>query len=423
MFKQLTQIGKNLTDELAKGLNEDLGGINSEQLDKNGPYSSLPNDVQIKLRKFEKYEQKYPLLLQAYKNEKLKSEKVEQIQTVLSEHTPVSDLSDIESLKSYFQNMDQKTNMLNEEVKRLTLRNTELVKESREVDTEELEKTKMMLNEAKKEKNVLNSEIEHLKQELGTKDRLVDSFKSKIEELTSSATQAVKAEAVNERDEDEHENERAGGQNSQQFNPKAATGSSKKKNQKKKKGKNNQSGRSSSEIQPQQQQQQQQQPQQPDDEGTEIKATIQTAHEIAESITLKVKLESLQSDYDVLRTKCESLETTREELEKLKQEIKTKDEELESVREMLREVGNDLVEAQNKLKDSSKAGSELNQLKLQFETLRNNNAENLKSYELKQTDLTNEVVSLKKTEASFIKTDSDSKGKDYRFPGKASQRL
>lgn len=94
MFKQLSQLGKNLTDELAKGLTDEL---NEGQFDNN---SDLPVEVQAKLRKFDKYEQKYPLLLNAYKLEKAKGEKVATLQKVLSENTPISSLEDLDSLTS-----------------------------------------------------------------------------------------------------------------------------------------------------------------------------------------------------------------------------------------------------------------------------------------------------------------------------------
>lgn len=123
MFKQLSQLGKNLTDELAKGLTDDLG--NGSQTDLTAvpdDNSGLPREVQLKLRKFEKYEQKYPLLLQAYKTEKSKSEKIEALEKILAENTPVGNLDDaVESLPTFFKNLNDKNSMLNEEIKRLTM--------------------------------------------------------------------------------------------------------------------------------------------------------------------------------------------------------------------------------------------------------------------------------------------------------------
>lgn len=108
MFKQLSQIGKNLTDELAKGLADDVNGASSEQQTEDDK-SGLPKDIQTKLRKFEKYEQKYPLLLSAYKNEKLKSEKFEAIEKILAENTPISNIDDaVDTLPAFFQDLNNK---------------------------------------------------------------------------------------------------------------------------------------------------------------------------------------------------------------------------------------------------------------------------------------------------------------------------
>lgn len=130
MFKQLSQIGKNLSDELQKGLSDDMLNVNGSETSspQNGsaPSSaapideSLPQDVQMKLRKLEKYESKYPSLLNAYKIEKMKNEKFAIMQKILTENTPVADLSDIEiTLPAYFEDISNKNKILNEEITRL----------------------------------------------------------------------------------------------------------------------------------------------------------------------------------------------------------------------------------------------------------------------------------------------------------------
>ncbi|SCU98280.1 LADA_0H11826g1_1 [Lachancea dasiensis] len=129
MFKQLSQFSKNFTDELAKGLNDDLSE-EQEHYDKN---SDLPVEIQAKLRKFDKYEQKYPLLLNAYKVEKSKSEKLLILQKILSENTPVSSLDDFDSLTNFFHNTTLKTDMLNDEIKRLSGQNNHYLAELEEL--------------------------------------------------------------------------------------------------------------------------------------------------------------------------------------------------------------------------------------------------------------------------------------------------
>lgn len=378
MFKQLTQIGKNFTDELAKGLNDELNGINSEQLDTNGPYADLPKDIQIKLRKFEKYEQKYPLLLQAYKNEKIKNEKLDSITRILSENTPVSDLNDLESLTSYFENVEQKTKMLNEEVKRLTVENTKLSHEAGTVKEDEAEKLSGDLQRSEMENKANQEEIKRLKQELDTQIRLAETFKRKIDEISNVS---LSNEPNSTKSEIEKDNEPISKENN-------STGGSKRKSKKKK-------GKSSVAA-----------PQKQNDERVqaEEKQVKVPANEISECITLQFKLEALQSEYDKLKAEYIQSESSQKEQTELRAQLKAKDEELENVRDMLRDVGNNLVEAKNQLKEAGSAAKELSELQLKTESLKNETAERIKRYESKQNELSNELTSIKKTETTLKNT-------------------
>lgn len=176
MFKQLSQISKNLTDELAKGLNEDFNDIHESQDNS----STLPKEIQGKLKKFEKYEQKYPLLLNAYKNEKLKNEKLDFLNKVIAENTPISSLDDIELLSSFFKDLNLKTNMLHDEIKRLTSDKFTQQKEMEELSKQLIQKTEVPKNEAVE----LLQNLDYTKQKLSEKE-------IEIENLTTSHDKAL----------------------------------------------------------------------------------------------------------------------------------------------------------------------------------------------------------------------------------------
>lgn len=67
-----------------------------------------------------KYEQKYPLLLDAYKTEKAKSEIVHAFESTLQEITPLQTIGEIEQFKDFISNMNQKAKLMDEELRAKT---------------------------------------------------------------------------------------------------------------------------------------------------------------------------------------------------------------------------------------------------------------------------------------------------------------
>ncbi|CCD24607.1 Imh1p NDAI_0D02930 [Naumovozyma dairenensis CBS 421] len=190
MFKQLSQIGKNLSDELQKGLSEELaplpqatdptdsanmtnGNSTTDGLQPTGVGNDsdgtqdLPKDIQAKLRKFEKYELKYPALLNAYKNEKIRNEKIEKI---LTENTPLANLDDVDSLPAFFQNINTKHTIYNDEIKRLTKENNE--SRERLSDRTEIEELEKKFNS---ERENLQREIDEAKEQRQNVERQKDT--------------------------------------------------------------------------------------------------------------------------------------------------------------------------------------------------------------------------------------------------------
>lgn len=204
MFKQLSQIGKNLTDELAKGLADDISSTSSEQQiedDKSG----LPKEIQAKLRKFDKYEQKYPLLLSAYKNEKLKSEKFEAVGKILAENTPISNIDDaVDTLPAFFQDLNNKNSLLNEEIKRLTKQNSEVVPESVSGDTLRDKEEEFLKKEQdyKNEIDVLEKNINALNNESAILQKDKDITISDLREQVAALESQLKEERENRKRDD-----------------------------------------------------------------------------------------------------------------------------------------------------------------------------------------------------------------------------
>lgn len=496
MFKQLSQIGKNLTDELAKGLAEDLT-VSQDQLDSN---SDLPKEIQAKLKKFEKYEQKYPLLLNAYKNEKLKSEQFDKVQQILTENTPIASVDDHESLITFFQNVEMKTTMLNDEIKRLTTEQSENQKKIQELESKleaspvtetpdpsnadsdtskletELEKLKSELeeksklykseNEAllkraseeeekgrkleekyaseiqqleanhkkelklkdekitetisslkncevslqgteealKKQKDIsdnLSKELDTQRSENSRNEKLVQSFKEKINEL------------IEERDtRPEEEKSMAGA--------KVSTPTSNLSKSKKKKNKKNRAKKASDpseEVHSEESQAFQEKSSSPGDAALAIEAKVRYEQLLEdfnklkelqkesedwkikyESLVLQTKdLEGVEARAKQLSEQLAGLQSEYEDLQAahkdLQSSLKSKIEELDNVKDMLKEVGNELVEAKDQIKNANGVKNhEVEDLKMQLESLRNNNSDVIKNYEKNLNELNKKVA-------------------------------
>lgn len=91
----------------------------SEPVDLN----NLPSSIKAKMKKFARYEEKYPILLEAYKAEKLKSDLISTFEKVLLENTPVLTISEASLLVDYINGLNEKTTMLNNELRHFNTKN------------------------------------------------------------------------------------------------------------------------------------------------------------------------------------------------------------------------------------------------------------------------------------------------------------
>lgn len=389
MFKQLSQIGKNLSDEFAKGLADDLNGSQEAVADDK---SGLPQEIQVKLRKFEKYEEKYPRLLAAYKNEKLRLEKMSTVERVLAENTPVSNIDDVESLTAFFKDMNEKQKMLNDEIKRLvagskaessdaeatgdgekaTVRPDSTGEEMEVNQTQETSELRDKLSKAEDEVKVLRERCDALseekKKETSKLDEKVSELQHKLSESQQSLEESEKSheEKVVELKKNLAESESVvkDRENSiEELKKQLETttgvrneGKNKKTNKKKKK-KNNQ--RATEDVTG------------PTAAGEEdkdelLRKLIEEPEELSDvkrrSEDLEIKCSSLESELASLREAETDLKTKLEESEneheKTRSELKRKELELEEVRDMLRDVGNELVDAKDQLKSQNNTDDE-----------------------------------------------------------------
>ena len=129
---------------------------------------------------------KNTLCYSAYKNEKLKSEKLEAVEKILAENTPISNIDDaVDTLPAFFQDLNNKNNLLNDEIKRLTKQNSEIpesassetLKDKEEEFLKKEQNYKNDIDDLKKKMEALNIELETVQKE---KNDTVSGLREKI---------------------------------------------------------------------------------------------------------------------------------------------------------------------------------------------------------------------------------------------------
>lgn len=145
--------------------------------------------VRSKMKKFYKYEEKYPVLLNAFKIEKQKGELVAAFEKILREHTPVLSIADVGLLMQYLEGLTTKTTMLNAELRKVTSAKGEAEKLAKSADAE-VAKLKQEVESVKQSKLDLKKELEgRLSQleEAGDSDTLseeMQQLRSQLDEKT-----------------------------------------------------------------------------------------------------------------------------------------------------------------------------------------------------------------------------------------------
>lgn len=106
-----------------------------------------PAEIEGKLRKFAKYEEKYPQLLKAYRIEKKKGELVKLFEKVLSENTPCQTIAEPQQMLEFLDGLNTKASLLKQELERVSDAHSRLRKRSADNEAD----LKAQLDEAKKQ--------------------------------------------------------------------------------------------------------------------------------------------------------------------------------------------------------------------------------------------------------------------------------
>lgn len=142
---------------------------------------SLPVAVRSKLKKFLKYEEKYPVLLDAYKTEKRKSELVAIFEKVLQENTPVTSIADAKSLLEYLGSLNEKNLLLDSELRKISSESIALKNSTSDLEKKilDLEKTlkyaEQKLSESAKEKESILNDLKKASEQAESADSTIDT--------------------------------------------------------------------------------------------------------------------------------------------------------------------------------------------------------------------------------------------------------
>lgn len=382
-------------------------------------YSDLPPEIQPKLRKYFKYEQKYPLLYEAYKTEKKKDIVLQSFEDVLKENTPCSTIADAGSFEEYVKGQSAKTKMLGDELRKsdssiaalkqetdnlrsqtneLRVSNRDLRKQLRELkekpkeDSTELVSLKEANQVLKKEKEDLKKENEALRQKAdGEQVEQSEALTKKDAELqlANDALVSVK-KTLAEKEALLAEKQEQITANDEQISQQKA-----------------QLGEKTTQLQ------------QKSTKVEELEKSLESNKKLTESFKQKLdgpgetdsaKTVELEHSLEELQVKqqesTEKLEALEKENAHLHNQVRSKDEDIETLRDDLRDLGDDLVETKKQLKSVQSTNNEAQTAK------DSERAAKEAEQEKKITDLAEEVAA-KKAELELVRVQNSAALRDY----------
>ncbi|KAH3662085.1 hypothetical protein OGAPHI_006266 [Ogataea philodendri] len=427
MFSKISQIGKNLTDEFSR-INEEVsstrkqspgapnGGIDPATATKilstqtpdpegmtqpremsssepssdnsvvnlnvpgtNIRYSDLPAEIRGRLRKFSKYDEKYPILFEAYKAERRKTAVIGAFEKMLADVSPCTSIGEIDAVRDYLSGLQSSKKLLETELRQAEAKNKANLEEieklraspSGEASSEEVEKLKAELETVKQEleaSRASESKKEEEKTELATKlkekEELVDKVQKSLAESVE-AKQVVEGK-VAELEKSVESNKKL----TQLFKDKVSS--------------LNEELKSHNEPEP---------TTCGPKKGKKKKGVKKQEVNETEVIELRHKVETLERQ----ASEAEALQTKATELGK---EVAAQKEEIENLRGMLRDVGDSLVTSKDELKSLQETHkqkiSELEAVKSELEFLRIQNSDALKDHERARSSLEKKIATLEK---------------------------
>ncbi|KAI5963693.1 IMH1 [Candida pseudojiufengensis] len=147
--------------------------------------------IKSKLKKFAKYEEKYPILLDAYKIEKRKTELIKIFENVLKENTPISTISDAKILVEYLNGLNDKNKLQNNEIRKLTKDNSVLTFKVAKYEGDGEDSMFKRMEDLKKENESLRSQISDNRKEF---DEYKIDFENRIKEKDETIEKLKSAE-------------------------------------------------------------------------------------------------------------------------------------------------------------------------------------------------------------------------------------
>ena len=143
----------------------------------------LPPAIRSKMKKFAKYEEKYPVLLEAYKVEKKKSELIKIFENVLREHTPVSSISDAKTLVEYLNGLNEKTKLQSNEIRKLTKENSVLTFKIAKYEENGEDSLSRKMEDLKKENDELKLQVQEHRDEITLIKKEKEELETRVEDL------------------------------------------------------------------------------------------------------------------------------------------------------------------------------------------------------------------------------------------------
>ncbi|TID15438.1 hypothetical protein CANINC_004403 [Pichia inconspicua] len=172
-------------------------------------YSSLPPEICSKLNKFIKYEKKYPQLYDAYKIEKKKTALINAFENMLKEKTPCSSIGELNAVRDYLDNLENKNGLLNEELMKLTKDKNDKDDQIKELQLnlsdlqKSLQRKDLELEKLKKDEEKTGSQLEEAKKStdavLMVNKQLKDEnqkLRIEINDLRENSTTTVNEDAL-----------------------------------------------------------------------------------------------------------------------------------------------------------------------------------------------------------------------------------
>lgn len=154
--------------------------------------SKLSPDLRGKIKKFAKYEEKYPKLLDAYKTEREKTLLIAKFERLLLDHTPCSRISESEALFHYFDDLKLKNDIIGKQLVEAQNKSSQLEQDNNKykVIVKNLQRNDAKLRELEEANNTKDKEIESLKlkakeleDSLSLSNSEIESLKSKEQDL------------------------------------------------------------------------------------------------------------------------------------------------------------------------------------------------------------------------------------------------